>query len=96
MLEQLKIQDITNDEQRYIANTIGIDAYVRLVEEFGGTSIYILKKDSLIRSIRDNLIRSEFNGSNYSSLAKKYNLTDMTIRNIVDNNPLSTQIKFNL
>ena len=96
MLDRLTIEDIINDEQKQIAEIIGIDAYIKLVRNFGGTSIYIWKQDSLIKDIRDKKIRSEFNGSNYSLLAKKYNLTDRTIRDIVDNRALDGQIKFDL
>lgn len=96
MLDRLTIEDIINDEQKQIAEIIGIDAYIKLVRNFGGTSIYIWKQDSLIKDIRDKKIRQEFNGSNYSLLAKKYNLTDRTIRDIVDNKALDGQIKFDL
>lgn len=95
MLDTLKIEDIQNEEQKYIAELIGIASYVKLVKEFGGTSIYILKEDSLIKELRDKKIREEFKGGNYSALAKKYNLTEMTIRNIInDNCKLNGQISF--
>ena len=89
------INDIENKEQKAIADTIGIEAYISLVKNYGGTSIYILKEDSLIRGIRDSKIKSEFNGYNYSYLAKKYKLTDRTIRDIIGNsNRLEGQISF--
>ncbi|MGP1569026.1 MAG: Mor transcription activator family protein [Peptoanaerobacter stomatis] len=94
MLDKLTIDDIANDEQKALAQVIGIDSYIKLVEEYGGTSIYILKEDSLIKDIRDNIIRSEFNGYNYLYLAKKYNLTENSIRNIVNKRELDGQIKF--
>lgn len=94
MLDKLTIKDIENKEQKAIAEIIGIEAYISLVKNYGGTSIYILKEDSLIRGIRDSKIKSEFNGYNYSYLAKKYKLTDRTIRDIVDNNKLDGQISF--
>ncbi|MGP1598949.1 Mor transcription activator family protein [Peptoanaerobacter stomatis] len=97
MLDKLKIDDIQSQEQKEIAQIIGIESYINLVKHFGGTSIYILKEDSLIKDIRDRNIKMEFDGSNYTYLAKKYNLTDRTIREIVDNKKvLNGQIKFNL
>ena len=51
MLDKLTINDIENKEQKAIADTIGIDAYISLVKNYGWTSIYILKEDSLIRGI---------------------------------------------
>ncbi|EJU21683.1 Mor transcription activator family protein [Peptoanaerobacter stomatis] len=94
MLDKLTIDDIENTEQREIAEIIGIDSYIKLVKEYGGTSIYILKEDSLIKDIRDSKIREEFNGGNYVYLAKKYNLTENSIRNIVNKKELDGQIKF--
>lgn len=96
MLNKLRIDDIVNDEQREIAQILGIESYIKLVEHFGGTSIYILKKDSLIKDIRDNKIRDEFNGCNYVYLAKRYNLTENTIRYIVNKRELDGQIKFEI
>lgn len=94
MLDILKIEDIENEEQRKIAKLIGIKAYIELVKYFGGSSIYILKEHSLVKDIRDKKIRQEFNGSNYSTLAKKYKLTDRSIREIINNKELDGQISF--
>ena len=96
MLDKLTIEDIKNEEQKNLAIIIGIDAYINLVKNYGGTNIYILKSDSLIKDIRDKKIRSEFNGYNYRYLAKKYNLTDGAIREIVDCRQLEGQISFDL
>jgi len=95
MLNKLTINDIENKEQKAIADTIGIEAYISLVKNYGGTSIYVLKEDSLVKDIRDKMIREEFDGGNYVYLAKKYNLSDRTIRDIINNsNRLEGQISF--
>lgn len=94
MLENLNIEDIQNEEQRHLAQTIGISAYISLVKEYGGTSVYVFKEDSLTKAIRDEKIKKEFNGSNYSYLARKYNLTDQRIRAIVGSDELEGQISF--
>ncbi|MBF1051030.1 MAG: DNA-binding protein [Peptostreptococcaceae bacterium] len=86
MLDKLTINDIENKEQKAIADTIGIEAYISLVRQYGGTSIYVLKEDSLVKDIRDKMIREEFDGGNYVYLAKKYNLSETSIRNITNNN----------
>ena len=96
MLDKLTIEDIKNEEQKNLAIIIGIDAYINLVKNYGRTNIYILKSDSLIKDIRDKKIRSEFNGYNYRYLAKKYNLTDRAIREIVNSDYIDGQISFDL
>ena len=51
--------------------------------DWTGTSIYIPKIESLEKTVRDELIKEEFDGSNYKELALKYGLTETWIRNIV-------------
>lgn len=79
----LTLSDL-KEEQRQIAETIGVDAYLKLTRVFGGTTIYIAKAEEIIkRADRDRQIREEFDGSNYAQLAVKYGLTEVWIRNIV-------------
>lgn len=86
-LENLK------EEQKEIAEIIGIENYIRLVKCFGGSSIYIHKADTISRVIRDEQIKIEFNGHNYKELALKYNLSTNQIREIVDKDILkNTQL----
>lgn len=77
----IKIEDL-NGEQKEVANTIGIDAYLKLVKTFGGDSIYLAKQETIDNLHRDMKIVEEFNGD-YTKLAKKYNLTVRTIRKII-------------
>ena len=44
---------------------------------------FTLKIESLEKTVRDELIKEEFDGSNYKELALKYGLTETWIRNIV-------------
>lgn len=76
--------DNLKEEQRQIAEIIGVDAYLKLTRVFGGTAIYIAKAEEIVkRADRDKQIREEFDGSNYAQLAVKYGLTEVWIRNIV-------------
>lgn len=80
---ELTIEEL-REEQKQIAEVIGVESYLALTKRFGGTSIYIAKAEEiLLRKNRDELIRNEFTGSNYSQLAGKYGLTEVWIRNIV-------------
>lgn len=84
---ELWINDL-KEEQRQIAEVIGMEPYLELTKMFGGTSIYIAKADELMkRKDRDRRIREEFDGSNFSQLAVKYGLTEVWIRNIVYGKP---------
>lgn len=80
---EIKLDDL-REEQREIAEAIGIEPYLQLTRRFGGTSVYVAKAEEIQRRIdRDERIRNEFDGSNYSQLAMKYGLTEVWIRNIV-------------
>lgn len=51
-MDNIKIQDLQG-EQRQIAETIGLEAYLKLVKIYGGTNIYIAKIDKLLSIKRD-------------------------------------------
>ena len=95
-------QDDDLPEKFYtIANEIGIDNTIKLAKVIGGEYIYIPKVDKILASIRNKNIRKEFNGYNYKELGKKYNLTEIQIRNICKDiinvkkaEPMQGQISF--
>lgn len=84
MLEELTLEDIPKTHKD-IAEQIGVDAFKKLVGLVGGSSLYIPKEASLTRPIRNRIIRSKFNGD-YKALARKYDITETQVRNIIDNN----------
>ena len=99
-LESLALDDLSG-EQYDLAECIGLEAYKKLVYNYGGLSIYIYKLDTLFKSKRDKEIMKEFNGGNYRELALKYSLAENTIRQIVSgeltrikNEPLPDQLLF--
>jgi Mor family transcriptional regulator len=65
-----------------IMSEIGIENTIKLAKLLGGQHVYFNKFDTVERPIRNKKIRDEFNGYNFKALAKKYNLTEVTIRNI--------------
>lgn len=88
-------------EQQAIWDCIGSEAYLKLVSQFGGMSVYVAKIDTIERLSRDEKIRGEFNGVNFKYLAAKYNLSERTIRMIVGdiieevrNAPMEGQVTF--
>ena len=81
MLEELTLEDIPKTHKD-IAEYIGIDAFKKLVELLGGSSLYIPKEASLTRPIRNRVIREKFNGD-YRVLARKYDISEAQVRNIV-------------
>ena len=84
LLNELKLEDLQG-EARELAETIGMDAFRRLVDVYGGTGrVYIPQADKLLIPIRDRLIRDEYNGSNVYALCKKWKLSEEYVRGIRD------------
>lgn len=75
--------DVLDEDQRQLAELIGIENYRKLVETYGGMAIYIPKADAYLRIDRDEQIRAKFDGQNYRQLALEYGLTETWIRSIV-------------
>lgn len=78
--------DFKKDEDMYLlVSEIGLEAAKKIVEIWGGDSVYIPKPESVIRMVRDRRIWSEFSdkGVEYDELAARYNLTPRHVREII-------------
>ncbi len=67
-----------------IYKTFGYDTIERLVEEFGGTNLYVPTAKRLYSGCYAKQVRSEFDGYNYKELSKKYGYSERTIRNMLN------------
>ncbi|MBI5561302.1 MAG: DNA-binding protein [Deltaproteobacteria bacterium] len=70
---------------REVAEIIGVDNTMALVDRFGGTYIRVPKCEGLLRSIRDNKIRKLYDSGRHDvrALALKFRLTDRTVSEIL-------------
>ena len=83
LLKELRLEDLSGSSLE-LAEAIGMEGFIRLVDNYEGTSnLYVPKASELIRPVRDELIRREYNGKNVIALARKHSLTDRSIREIV-------------
>ena len=83
--DKITVDDL-DGEQREIAECVGIENYLKLVEHFGGMSVYFLKEESLLKEKRNRQILKMFNGGNYKEIAKKFNLSENRVRSIIFEN----------
>lgn len=81
MIEKITIKDIPTNNQD-IAQLIGIENFKKLVKYIGGSSIYIPKEKNLTLNLRNQIIKQNFNGD-IKTLARKYQITQAQIRNIL-------------
>lgn len=67
-----------------LVDTIGLEHTQKLVNTFGGSQLYIPMIENIAREYRNSEIYRDYkNGTTYHALSKKYNLSSMTIRNVV-------------
>ncbi|MDE5582628.1 MAG: DNA-binding protein [Ruminococcus sp.] len=78
----VRVEQLSDDQQE-IVGLIGAENYIKLVENFGGSCIYISKHNPILLTERNAEIKKNFNGGNYRELAKKYNLSVNRVRAIL-------------
>ncbi|MED4377967.1 Mor transcription activator family protein [Schinkia azotoformans] len=84
--------DLLPDEYKEIVSIIGFDIFLKFCDHYGGTNVYIPKKERVTRLIRNMKIQKEFDGGNYRDLSIKYKLSESYVRKIVGN-PSDTTIE---
>ncbi len=94
LLKELTVEMIPDNIWRKVAREIGPENLCKMLRLVGGATIYIPKLESILRPIRDEHIKAEFNGWNYLELAQKYNLTDRAVREICGPGVTEEQINF--
>ncbi len=82
LLDNLTVDDL-DEEQRELAECIGIEAYKKLVRNYAGSPVRVRMPKTITKPLRDDEIRDKFNGSNYRELAREYDLSESSIRQIV-------------
>lgn len=83
LLDRLAMDDL-NEEQRELAELIGIDNYKKLVRSLGGCNVYVYKESTLVKKIRDKEILKMFNGGNFKEIAKYFDLSEQSVRSILN------------
>ena len=68
LLEELTLDDL-DEEQRDLAECIGIEAYKKLVSSYAGNPINVRMPERITMKLRNDKIRLEFNGYNYADLS---------------------------
>lgn len=81
MLEYLTKEDVA-DSLKDIVDVIGIDAFKELVRLAGGTNLYIPNERSIVKPIRNKIIRDSFKG-NYKELSRQFGISEVQVRNII-------------
>lgn len=78
LLDLITLDDL-NEEQRQLAELIGMEGYKALVRTYGGTHIDIPKADRLTMDRRNDRIVDTYDGYNVRELARKWGLSESRI-----------------
>ena len=68
-----------------LVDLIGIENFIKLIKVYGGSSLYIPNENSILKPLKNRLIKENFNGNNYKQLAKEFKISEMQVRNIINN-----------
>ena len=82
MINYLTKEDVPEILQNLV-DIMGIEAFIELIKQYGGSSLYIPNENSVLKPIRNRLIKQYFNGHNYKELAKEFKISEMQVRNII-------------
>lgn len=66
-----------------IAEEIGADNLLKLAVLVGGSTFYIPQAESILRPLRNQKIKEEYNGYNSAELAGRYGITQRQVQQIV-------------
>lgn len=85
--------DDLQENHREIADVVGFDNLIKLIEHFGGNSIYIPQKYELYRFKLYATILEQYDGTNIKRLATDYGVSEKTVYTIVKNKILKGSAK---
>ena len=82
LLDEIDCCDLPESWQT-LAESIGVVNVIKLCKVFGGTSLYVPKLDSIVAPAKRRVISKEFTGSNHKELAKRFELSERSVYDIV-------------
>lgn len=82
VLKEVVLDDL-QEQHRDIAECISLESFLRLVERFGGSSIYIPQMREVVKLRVYRKISEEFDGTNIRALAVRYGVSESTVYNVV-------------
>lgn len=92
IIKNFTIDMIKDELWKDLAADIGIENFCTMLSHIGGMQMYVPRLDRVLIPARDKLIKKEFDGSNFAFLAKKYSLTERTVRDIIAGGEILGQI----
>lgn len=90
--QELTVDMVPDGIWKTVASEIGPVNLIKLLSIVNGDDVYVPKPDRILAPARDKLIKREFNGYNFDTLAKKYGLTTGYVRRLCGTGQMAEQI----
>lgn len=90
--DELTSSILTHDLCREIVEKIGTDNLLKLPALVGGSTLYLPRKERILRPLRNVKISEEYNGYNTAELSKKYGVSQRRVQQIVSSATASSPI----
>ena len=74
LLEAIKPEHLA-PEQKELADLIGMDAYRKMMDFYGGEKIYIPRTETVIKKNKNEIIKAVFDGTNHQEIRKQFGIT---------------------
>ena len=81
-LTDITLEDL-QEKHRQIAECVGVEGLLNLIDMFGGNSIYIPQLREAVKLKVYQMIEDEFDGTNIKALSTKYDVSESTVYKIV-------------
>ena len=81
LLRLVRMEDLQGAD-RDMAELIGLEAYLRLAEVYGGTTPYIALPGSISIPARNRVINEEYDGTNAAEIARRWGISERHVREI--------------
>lgn len=88
----IRPDDLQNQTMQDLAELVGMDDMLRIVESYSGMVIYVPKLDSILKAVRDRHIREEYEGTNAKRLALRYDVSESWVNRIVNERQVHGQM----
>ncbi len=78
------IQNYDNENVHNLINLVGLEGTLNLINEHGGSTIYIPKLNVILKITRNKLILKAYNdGLTFKQISEKYGITNKQIHSII-------------
>lgn len=85
-----KACDMPNEDTKWLAENIGIEATMKIILYFKGMALYIAG-DDLIMRLKKKYVAKVYNGKNVREIARKLDVSERTIYRWINEKPENGQ-----